>query len=350
MVNSKKYFAGDHNAGLHSKVVQAIIRVNQGMASSYREDEETIRMQDNIDALFGKKTKALTFTTGTAANIVALTSLTKSYNSIVCAKSGHIATYEAGGPTRFSGCSLDSLPTKNGKITIEQIDQLLVKRAGSTDFIQPKVVYITQPTEMGTLWALEELKELSNYCQKKNLYLFMDGARLANAIAKLDVDIRKMTTDIGIDVVSWGGIKNGGLADVLVYLNTDLASDVGFIYKQIGQDVAKSRFYAASANALLENGLWIQNANHANNMTERLYSKIKNSQNIRIIVPVETNFIWSIMPPKKIDKLSKDFVFYLETNDLEIEEYEQYPFFSRFLTSWATTEEEVDLFSEAINS
>lgn len=350
MRKEKIYFAGEHNAGLHEKVLKAIVKTNEGKTASYREDQETQRMVDRFKLLFGQPVKVLLFNSGTAANIMAIAAMTKPFNSVVCPKSGHINTYEAGAPTRFTGCTLDVLPTQDGKIGARQIEELLKKRPKENVYTQPKVVFITQPTELGTLWSIDELKELSSFCKKNGLYLFMDGARIANAIDKLGVEIKEMTVDVGIDVLTWGGIKNGGLVDALIFLNLDLTADVDFIYKQTGQDVGKSRYYAATINALLVDNLWLQNAKQANKMARRLYEKIKDNPKIEVVLPVETNIIWAVILKDMDRKLSQDFCYYWETNDIENEQYKNYPFFARWVTSWATTGQEVDQFAEAINA
>jgi threonine aldolase len=202
---------------------------------------------------------------------------------------------------------------------------------------------------MGTLWSIDELKELSSFCKKNSLYLFMDGARIANAVERLGVNIKEMTVDVGVDVLTWGGIKNGGLVDALIFLNPDLTRDVDFIYKQTGQDVGKSRFYAATVNALLANNLWLENARQANKMAGRLYTKIKNNPNVKVVLPVETNVVWVVIPEDLDRRLSQHFCYFWETNDIENDQYKNYPFFARWVTSWATTGWEVDQFAESIN-
>jgi threonine aldolase len=350
MRKEKIYFAGEHNAGLHEKVLEAIIKVNKGKVASYREDQETQRMVDNFKLLFGRPVKVLLFNSGTAANIMAIAAMTKPFNSIVCPKSGHINTYETGAPTRFTGCTLDVLPTQNGKISPRQIEELLKKRPKENVYVQPKVVFITQPTELGTVWSIDEIKELSLFCKQNGLYLLMDGARIANAVDRLGVGIKEMTTEVGIDALTWGGIKNGGLVDALIFLNPDLTADADLIYKQTGQDVAKSRYYAATINALLTDNLWLQNARRANKMASRLYEKTKDNPRVKVVLPVETNIVWAVIPKNMDRKLSLDFCYYWETNDIENEQYKNYPFFARWVTSWATTEQEIDQFAEAINA
>lgn len=349
---TKIYLAGDHNAGLHPQVLAALTKANEGKAPSYGEDKETQKVTQQFTDLLKKPAKVLLFSTGTAANIVGLTALIKPWQSFICAKTGHINTYEAGGPTRFAGVTLDSLPTQDGKITIDQIKSLLDRRPVESDIVQPKVVYLTQPTEMGTVYTKEELTKISEFCKSNHLYLFIDGARIANAISKLNLPLAELTTDLDVDALTWGGIKNGGLADALIFLNPQVAQEAGvdYIYKQIGQNAAKMRFYSATVNALLDNDLWLTNAGHANAMTGLLYNQIKNNQNIKFVVPVETNFIWSVIPPKMHEALSQSFEYYLETNELALDEYKNTPLFARWLTSWAATEEEVNALAQAINS
>lgn len=348
-MNDKIYFAGDHNAGLHPKVVNAIVRVNEGKTPSYREDQETKLMNNRFEQLLGREVKTLTFNTGTAANILAISLALKPFESVICPETAHINVYEAGGPSRFIGCAFIALPTNDGKLAISELERFLKKRTRENIYSQPKLVAITQPTEFGTLWSAEELQQLSRFCKRNNLLLFMDGARIAQAVDKLGVSLKAMTVDSGVDLFTWGGIKNGGLADVLVILNKSLTHDADYIYKQIGQDVAKSRFYSATVNALLEDDLWIRNARHANEMAKRLHSLIMSNPRVTIVLPVETNFIWSIIPEKMNQRLQERFIYYMESNDLAIEKYHNVPFFSRWITSWETTEEEVDAFAQAIN-
>lgn len=348
-MSDKIYFAGDHNAGLHPKVLDAIVRVNKGKASSYREDQETRLVNQRFEKLLGQEVKTLTFNTGTAANILALSLALKPFESVICPETAHINVYETGGPSRFIGCSVIALSTKDGKLAISELERFLKKRTKENVYSQPKLVAITQPTEFGTLWSVEELQQLSLFCKRHNLLLFMDGARIAQAVDKLGVSLKAMTVDSGVDLFTWGGIKNGGLVDVLVILNKSLVHDADYIYKQIGQDVAKSRFFSATVNSLLEDDLWVRNARHANEMAKRLHSQIKSNSRVQIVLPVETNFIWSVIPEEMNQRLQERFIYYMESNDLAIDNYRDIPFFSRWITSWATTEEEVDTFAHVIN-
>ena len=240
MATKQIFFAGDHNAGLHPHVFERLNKVNRGKVASYSEDEETKDMKKRFQEMIGKEVVTFTFNTGTAANVLGITTLTRPYHTVICARSAHIYTYEAGAPTRFAGVTMEALQTKDGKITIDQIECFLSKRTNENIYSQPKVVFITQPTEYGIVYSVKELTRLSQFCKSKGLCIFMDGARIANAVSKLNVDIKEITEDIGIDAFTWGGIKNGGLADVLVLLNPDLASGIQYVYKQFGQDAAKS--------------------------------------------------------------------------------------------------------------
>ncbi|MFA5792459.1 MAG: aminotransferase class I/II-fold pyridoxal phosphate-dependent enzyme [Candidatus Gracilibacteria bacterium] len=350
MKTQQIFFAGDHNPGMHPKVLASLGRVNGGKMSSYREDPESQKMFENFNKLFGQKVKALNFSTGTAANIVGLSALVGPYQSIICPATAHINVYEAGALPRFAGCSLELIPTEDGKIKVSQIEEILEKKPTGNLYPQAKVVYITQPTELGTLWTISELREISAFCKKRGCYLFMDGARIANAVQALNVSIKKMTVDVGVDVLTWGGIKNGGIADVLIFLNQKPAKDVDFIYKQFGQEVAKSRFFAATINALLQNNLWLKNARIANEMAKRLYKKIAQNPKVQVVLPVQTNFVWSLISEKMNKKLSQKFMYYIEPNDITVAKFKEYPHFYRWVTSWATTEKEVDAFAEAINA
>lgn len=348
-MNKKIYFAGEHNSPLHPRVIEALIRVNTGKEASYREDSETRKMQENFNSVLNTNVKVYLLNSGTAANIMALASLTKPYNSIISPKSGHILTYEAGAPTRFTGCVIDYIPTKDGKLDISQIEIYLKKRPKENVYTQPKVVYITQPTEYGTLWTIKELKELGKFCKENDLYLSMNGVRIANACSKLGCSLKEMTVDTGVDVFSFGGVKNGGLVDALVFINQKTENNPDFILKQLGQDAAKSRYYSATINALLKDDLWLKNGEKANQMALKLYAKIKNNKHVKVVITVETNFIWSILDSRLNEKLKERFVYYDETNDLDIEEYKDLPYFTRWMFSWATTDEEINQLADAVN-
>src|SRR3974390_3142685 len=263
-------FASENNAGIHPEGLKAIAAVNHGHAVGYGADSFTAQAEAKFREHFGDDIKVFFVFNGTGANVLSLQALTRSYHAVLCSASAHIYTDECGAPEKFSGCKLIPLPPRDGKIDVE-----LVRHAyhgiGDEHHVQPKVVSITQSTETGTVYQPEEIRALAQFAHEHDMYLHLDGARIANAAAALHQSLRGATRDLGGDVPSFGGTKNGIMGgEAVVFFNPALASDFLYWRKQSMQLASKMRFISAQLAALLENDLWSTNAAHSNRIARLL--------------------------------------------------------------------------------
>ncbi len=325
-------FASDNNSGVHPEILKAISEANYGHALAYGDDSYTKEADKKFEEHFGKNIEAFFVFNGTAANVLGLKAIAHSYNSVICADCSHINTSECNAVEIFTGCKLLTVPSKDGKITVEQIKQHM-HLIGEQHYAQPKVISITQATEMGRIYTKEEIKKLADFAHKHNMLLHMDGARLSNAAAALGVKLREITRDVGIDVLSFGGTKNGAMSgEAVIFFDKKLSKDFKYIRKQGMQLTSKMRYISAQFIALLSNDLWFKNALHANKMAKFLESEIKKIPKLKITQKVETNGVFIIVPAKKVKKIQDKYFFYMwneETSE------------ARFMTSFDTTEEDI---------
>ena len=334
-----KSFASDNNAPVHPEVMQAIVDANIGDTIAYGDDKYTQEAKEAIKNAFGKDVKVFFVFTGTGANVLSVSQLTRSFHSVVCAASAHANIDECGAPEKFSGCKLQALPTTDGKIRVGQIEPLM-HSIGFEHHVQPKVISITQATELGTIYTLEEIKTLANWAHAHDMYLHVDGARISNAAAALGVTFKEMITDTGVDVLSFGGTKNGlMLGEAVVFLNPDLAKDFQYLRKQAMQLASKMRFLSAQFTAFFKNDLWLKNASHSNKMAAILAEGIKDISGIEIVYPVQTNGIFAKVPPTLVDELLKHYFFYVWDDNESI---------IRWMTSFTTTEADVEEFVKTV--
>lgn len=333
-----KSFASDNFAGIHPLILQAIIAANHGHEKPYS-NSYTHKAVDLFKQYFGTDIEVSFVATGTAANVLGLSTMLKSYQGIICAQTAHINTYECGAVERFTGSKLLPVSTVDGKLTVELIEQQLVHR-GSYHFVQPKVVSITQVTELGTLYTADEIKNIADFVHANDMYLHMDGARICNAVAHLNTTLKAITNDAGVDILSFGGTKNGlMMGEAVVFFNTALAKDFANVRQQGMHLISKSRFIAAQFIALFTDDLWLLNAQHANSMAQYLADEIKNIPQITLTKKVQANAVFATLDPKLIPVLQKKFYFYIWNK--QINEV-------RFMTAWDTTREDVDQFVEHI--
>lgn len=333
-MKEKRGFASDNNAGVHPRIMQAMIEANTGHCKAYGDDIYTERATGLFKELFGRDCEVFFVFNGTGANVLSLQALTQPYHAIICADTAHIHVDECGAPERFTGCKLYSNPTKDGKLTIPDIQKYLHLK-GSEHHAQPKVVSITQSTEMGTAYSVEELSEIASFTHKHDMFLHVDGARIANALACLNISAREMVKDTGVDILSFGGTKNGMMyGEAIVILNPALAANFKYIRKQGMQLASKMRYISAQFEAYLNNDLWLENARHSNRMAEILSREVL-SLGIEITQKVQANEIFAILPGKVIEKLQQEFSFY--TWDETRSEV-------RWVCSWDTTEENIRQF------
>ena len=301
-------FASDNNSGVHPKVLAALEKANSGHAGAYGNDEHTTKAEALLHSVFGEDSRAFFVFLGTAANVLAITGSLKPYEAVVCADSAHIYTDECGA-IEAAGRKLYAVPGHDGKIRPQDAEPLLAF-ADDVHHAWPKMVSITQSTELGTLYRPEEIRALSAFCRANGLYLHMDGSRLANAAAALGLGLREASRDLGVDILSLGGTKNGLMyGEAVLFFNPALAPDFPFYRKQGMQLGSKMRFLSAQFSAYLQNDLWRRNALHANAMTILLAEQIKGLPGIRVTQPVSVNSIFLRIPQTALDKLSQKYKF-----------------------------------------
>jgi len=304
-------FASDNNSGVHPDILEAISRANTGHCIAYGDDPYTRAAEDIFKATFGSDIEVFFVYNGTAANVLGLKSATRSFNSVICAETAHINVDECAAPEKFCGAKLISVPTEDGKLRKADIEEHL-HGFGFEHHAQPKVISITQPTELGTLYSPAEISDIVDLAKKYDLLVHMDGARIANAAVALDLDLKACTRDLGIDILSFGGTKNGMMyGEAIVFFNPDLSQHFKYIRKQGMQLNSKMRYVSAQFEAYLSNGIWKQNARHANEMAALLKHGIDEISAIRVTQNVETNGIFAIIPGDCIQDLQKEFFFYV---------------------------------------
>ena len=325
-------FASDNNSGIHPEILKSIERANSGHVVAYGDDIYTTRAVSKVREHFGDDVEVFFVLTGTAANVLGLSQITNTYNSIICAETAHINVDECGAPEKYSGCKLLPVQTANGKLTIENIKKY-IHGFEFEHSSQPKVISISQPTELGTVYSIDETVKLSDYAHNYNMLLHMDGARLSNAAVSLGVGFEELTADAGVDILSFGGTKNGMLfGESIIIINNSLADNFKYIRKQGMQLASKMRFISAQFERYLTDDLWKVNAEHANKMALLLYEELSGLPKIEITQKVESNGVFAVLPGKYIEALQKEYFFYIW--DEEKSEV-------RWMTSFDTTEEDI---------
>ncbi len=332
---NKKGFASDNNAGVHPDILKEIESSNSGHVLGYGSDTYTKKAEEIFREHLGEDTEVFFVFTGTAANVLGLSSLLHSWNSVITAFSAHIEQDECGAPEKFTGCKVLTVDTPDGKISPAMLGKH-VHGFGFEHHSQPGVISITQATEMGTVYTPDEIASLAGYAHERGMLLHMDGARIANAAVSLGLPFRDFTTGAGVDVLSFGGTKNGMMyGEAICFLKPDLSDGFKYIRKQGMQLASKMRFISAQYIAYFRNDLWKRNAEHSNRMARILAEKIAVIPGLKITQPVQSNGIFVIMPAKVAEKVSTAYFFY-PWNEL-LSEY-------RLMTSWDTTPEDIDMF------
>ena len=332
-------FASDNYAGIHPEVLAAIARVNDGHAVAYGDDDETVRLVDLVREHFGAQAQVFPVFNGTGANVVALQSICRPWEAVICAETAHVNVDEGGAPEKVAGLKLWTTPTVDGLLTIESIDRHAV-RFGDVHRSQQAVVTVTQSSELGTAYSLDQLGALVEHVHSLGMRVHLDGARIANAAASLGVSLRQVTTDLGIDILSFGGTKNGAMgAEAVIVLEPALADAVPFLRKSSMQLASKMRFISAQLSALLTDDLWHRNATHANGMAQRLLEGVQNIPGVTIARRVDANAVFAILPRDVTARLQEHYRFY---------EWDEATGEVRWMCSWDTTAEDVDGFVAAI--
>ena len=340
MIN-KRGFASDNNSGVHPEIVKAIVEANEGHTVAYGDDIYTGRAKQKFYEHFGNDIDIYLVFIGTAANVLGLHAATRSWNAIICAETAHINVDECGAPEKFNGFKLLSVETPDGKLTVELI-QKHMHGFGFEHHSQPKVISITQATEMGTVYTKEEIMILADFAHKNNMYLHMDGARIANAAVTLNMQFKEFTKDAGVDILSFGGTKNGMMyGEAILFLNKQLGQDFKYVRKQGMQLASKMRFISAQFERYLTNNLWNESASHANRMAKLLASKVQEIPQIKITQKVEANGVFAIVPKEIIEDLKKEYFFY---------DWDESKNEVRWMCSFDTTEEDIFNFIHLIKS
>jgi threonine aldolase len=324
---------------VHPEVLKALSAVNQGHVVGYGDDAYTGSAVRQFKRHFGDDIEVFFVFNGTAANCLGLKALTKSYDAIICAEGAHINVDECGAPEKFTGCKLIPIPTKDGKLTVEAA-RSAYHGIGDQHHVQPRVISITQATEVGTVYKPDEIRRLADFAHDRGMFLHVDGARIANAAASLGLNLRESTRDLGVDVLSFGATKNGGIgAEAVVFFNTRFAADFKFYRKQGMQLASKMRFLSAQFEALFKNDLWLRNARHSNRMAQLLKRELRKIPQVTVIYKVEANGVFAKIPRRAIAKLQKRYFFYV---------WDEAQSVVRWMCSWDTTEEDVKQFAKYV--
>lgn len=332
-MDQRKSFGSDNHAGAHEAVVRALAQANTADVPGYGADPWTGRAASALRSTFGAQGDVYFVFTGTAANVLGLSLLLRPYEGVICAESAHVNVDECGAPERILGSKLLTVRAPDGKLTPELIGGRLGDR-GDEHRAQPRVVTISQVTELGTCYSLEELKSLGEFCRAEGLRLHIDGARLANAAAHLGCSLADLASRA--DVLSFGGTKNGAVgAEAVIVMAEDLVADVPFLRKQQGQLASKMRFLAAQFEALLDGDLWLRNAGQANAVALRLAEGIAGIPGVHLWQPVESNAVFASVDPAHIERLQRDWHFYIWDAPAHV---------VRWMTAFNTTESDVDAF------
>ena len=338
-MKTERFFASDNNAPVHPELWAAMGEINYAHQIAYGDDDYTIEAISEFKKVFGQEIEVFFTFLGTGANVLGISALTKPYNSILCAETAHIFEDECGAIERFSGAKLIPITTKNGKLTIPLLQKHL-KGIGFEHHSQPKVVSITQSTELGTVYTPEEIKDITQWAHQNDLYVHMDGARIANAAAYLQKDFKEITYDSGIDILSFGGTKNGMMyGEAIVFFQKELAKDFKYIRKQGMQLASKMRYISAPFSYYLKNNFWRKLALHSNKMAQLLAQEIENLSEVKIVYPVQSNAVFVQLPRCLAQKLQKETFFYPWDEDNNI---------YRWMCSWDTTKEDISTFSQQI--
>lgn len=335
----RRGFASDNYAGVHPEVLAALAEANGGHQVSYGEDAYTERLHAVMEQHFGRPVEVYPVFNGTGANVLSLQSMLPPWGAVVCADTAHIHTDENGAPERVAGLKLLTVPTPDGKLTPELVDRQ-AWGWGDEHRAQPLVVSITQTTELGTCYTAEEIAALCTHAHDRGMRVHLDGARIANAAASLDLPLRAFTSDVGVDVVSFGGTKNGLLgAEAVVVLDPAASTGLTYLRKMNMQLASKMRFISAQLVALLEGDLWLRSAQHANAMAQRLHRGVADLPGVTVARPVQANAVFAVLPPGVADRLRAQFRFY----DWDAATGEV-----RWMCAFDTTEADVDAFVTAI--
>jgi threonine aldolase len=332
-------FASDNNAGVHPEVLEAIARANQGHVVAYGDDPYTRSAVARFEEHFGEGIDVFYTFNGTGANVLGLQALNRPYHAVLCSEHAHIYTDECGAPEKHTGSKLIPLPNPDGKITLDAVRHAY-HGIGDQHHVQARVISITQSTEMGTVYQAGEIQALARFAHEHEMFLHVDGARIANAAASLGQTLRQATRDLGADVLSFGGTKNGILGgEAVVFFNRKLSTDFLYLRKQGMQLASKMRFIAVQFEALLTDDLWRRSALHANHMARLLEAELRRIPQVKIVWKVEANGVFAQIPQHAIQKIKDRYFFYMWIEEESI---------VRWMCSFDTTEADVKEFAKVV--
>jgi threonine aldolase len=332
-------FASDNHAGVHPEVLEAISRANQGHEIAYGDDPYTRSAVKKFEDHFGPDIGVFFTFNGTGANVLSLQALTRTFQSVLCSDYAHIYTDECGAPEKHAGCKLIPLPHQEGKITLSSVRQAY-HGIGDEHHSQPRVISITQSTEMGTVYQPEEIQALARFAHERGMFLHMDGARIANAATSLGQTLRQASRDLGVDVLSFGGTKNGIMGgEAVVFFHPEHGQDFLYLRKQSMQLASKMRFVAAQFEALLTGDLWRRSAEHANRMARVLENEISRIPGVKVVWKVEANGVFVQIPRHAIEKIKQHYFFYVWIEEESI---------VRWMCAFDTTEDDIGKFVEVV--
>jgi len=337
-------FASDNNAGVHAEVLEAIARANHGHVVAYGDDAYTRSALAKFEEHFGEGIDVFFTFNGTGANVLGLQAVNRPYHAVLCSDYAHIYSDECGAPEKHTGCKLIPLPHQDGKIALDSV-QHAYHGIGDQHHVQAHVISITQSTEMGTVYRPEEIQALAQFAHEREMFLHMDGARIANAAASLGQTLRQASRDLGVDVLSFGGTKNGIMGgEAVVFFNQTptnpkLSADFLYLRKQGMQLASKMRFIAAQFEALLTNDLWRRSAEHANRMARLLETELRKIPQVKVVWKVEANGVFAQIPQHAIQKIKDRYFFYMWIEEECI---------VRWMCSFDTTEEDVRDFTKLV--
>jgi threonine aldolase len=338
--STRRSFGSDNNAPVAPDILQAIVEANAGDAVGYGDDPWTARAVARFKEHFGDRTDVYFTFNGTGANVAALSSLLRPWEAVLAPASAHLQTDECGALERFAGSKVIPVATTDGKLRPSDIEPYLLAGHG-VHFPQPRAISISQAPEFGGIYALDEVRELCTFAHDRSLLVHMDGARLANAAVALGASLREATVDLGVDVLSFGGTKNGLLlGEAICFFDPDLhTGSAPYVQKQAMQLASKMRYVAAQFDALLTDGRWSRYAKHSNAMAHLLYQRVKDISGVRVTREVRCNAVFATLDRRAIEAIQREFFFYVFDEALpEV----------RWMTHWATTEQDVEEFSASV--
>jgi threonine aldolase len=340
-MNEIKSFASDNWSGVCPEAMEALARVNHGHIAAYGELDEAVTAAaiGKFKKYFGDDIAVFFVYNGTSANVLGTGHVIRSYQAILSAHSAHLNEDECGAPEKFSGSKILQLETKDGKIRPEQILPFL-SSIGFQHHSQPKIISISQVTELGTVYKPEEVKALADFAHAHDMYLHMDGARISNAAVSLGLDFKSFTVDVGVDVLSFGGTKNGLMfGEAVVFLNKKLAVDFEYTRKQGMQLHSKMRFISAQFDRYLTDELWKKNASHANKMAQMLSEKLQQFEQVKVTRKTEANGVFAIIPKEVLSKVQQEYFFHV---------WDEVTSEVRLMCSWDTAPEDIEGFVAAL--